>query len=49
MFAACIAEMVDNRAYVLAHPDQYEDDELEQIDALLEALRTAPVDKDFTQ
>ncbi|MFL6728097.1 MAG: hypothetical protein ACJ8FS_16520 [Sphingomicrobium sp.] len=41
--AACIAQMVNNRAYVEAHPSDYEPDELEQIDALLSKLETAEV------
>jgi hypothetical protein len=35
--------MKDNRAFVEAHPQEYEDNELAQIDALLEKLQTAKV------
>lgn len=41
--ADCIAWMNNNRARVEAEPADYEDDELEQIDALIEKLKTAEV------
>lgn len=37
----CRQEMIKNRAYVEAHPDGYEPDELDQIDEFLEALSNA--------
>lgn len=40
--ADVIAEMVKNRAYVVANPDQYDADELTQIDAFIEAIKVAP-------
>lgn len=42
--ADCIAQMQDNRAYVLLNPEHYDEDEIEQIDDLIEALRSAPCD-----
>lgn len=42
--ADCIAEMEQNRARVESEPHYYEDDEIEQIDALVEKLLTAKVD-----
>jgi hypothetical protein len=39
--ADCLEQMAQNRAYVEAHPDQYESDEIEQIDALCERLKSA--------
>ncbi len=41
--ADCLAQMVDNRAYVAENPEDYAADELEQIDAFIEKLKTAEV------
>ncbi len=39
----CLEQMRGNRAYVLAHPDEYEADELEQMDAFDVKLRAAKI------
>lgn len=39
----CIAQMLNNRAYVEGHRADYEEDELPQIDALIEKLKAAEV------
>ena len=39
----CLEQMANNRAYVVANPDDYESDELDQIDALIEKLKAAPL------
>jgi hypothetical protein len=41
--ADCIREMQNNRAYVVLHPEDYDADELDQIDTLIAKLQTAEI------
>lgn len=40
----CVNQMLERRRYVETNQDGYEDNEIEQIDALIEKLKTAEVE-----